>query len=207
MPTLLPPDGQRIDDDDDAHLFRPPAPDPRASARWVKGSFFVALGLFLALGALGLPLTTEAAPLGIVSYEFPLDPDGATRMLASLDETGQGVLGLHLLLDMLFLGAYATFFASALKMMAEDANEVLSPGLREWAARLGPFAWVTGMLDALENASIGFTLANDGLVAPTVPAATSTFAALKFALFLALTLVVFVGFRRGALRAPAAGPS
>lgn len=201
MPPLLPEDGQRIDDDDDAHLFRPPPPNPRDDARWLKGALAVSALLFLLLTVLGAPLRTEAAPLGIVSFEFPIDVAGAVAMIESLDDDGRAILGLHLGLDMAFLLAYATFFSTALTMLAHA--ERLSANTRDWARRLGPFAWITAGLDAMENGAIGVILANGAEVDPMVPVAATTFATTKFALFITLSVFVVAGWCGGGLLAPA----
>jgi hypothetical protein len=138
------------------------------------------IAVMLALEAIGRPLVTEAAPLGIVSFEFAGDVATATRMLESWGEAGRVRAGLTLGLDYLFLVLYAS---------------AIGLGCVWVAPRLGPaLAWGqigAALLDAVENvASIRLLLGSDNAVWP--PLAWGC-AAVKFALVAAGLATVLLG--------------
>ena len=134
----------------------------------------------VALDAIGHPLVTEAAPLGIVSFEFAGDVATATRMLEGWGEAGRVRAGLSLGLDYLFLVLYASAIGLGCLLVARPAGPALAWG------QIGA-AW----LDAVENfALIRLLLGADDAVWPTLAWGC---AAVKFALVGAGLAYVLLG--------------
>jgi hypothetical protein len=118
----------------------------RAFVLWAA----LALLAMASLQVLGGPLKTEAAPMGIISFEFAGELSKAQSMVKSWGEQGQVYAGLNLGLDYLFMVAYAT---------AIGLGCVLAS--RPWAKRVAFLASVglvlswgqllAASLDAVEN--------------------------------------------------------
>lgn len=106
-----------------------------------------ALALSLALAAIGQPLRTEEAPLGILSYEFARSGEHAARILGSWSPTAREHAMLSLGLDYLYLVVYPAWFSLACVLIGRRHPA--------WARRLGGFvAWAVlaaGVFDAVEN--------------------------------------------------------
>jgi hypothetical protein len=126
---------------------------PRHPFNWLstsgqKRAFVVLLVLTLAvmvsLNALGRPLNTEVAPLGIVSFELAGELSLAQSMVESWGQTGQVYAGLNLGLDYVFLVTYSSAIALGCILVARS----LSPraGLLLAWAQFG-----AALLDAIEN--------------------------------------------------------
>ena len=100
--------------------------------------------------ALGGALNTEAAPQGIVSFEFAGDLPTAQKMLASWGAEGQVRAGLNLGLDYVFMTAYAATIGLGCVLMAGKLEARFKP-----LATTGTvLAWgmlAAALLDALEN--------------------------------------------------------
>jgi hypothetical protein len=108
------------------------------------------LALSLALGALGAPLVTPAAPLGIVSFELAGTAEAAQRILASWPPVARERALFVLGLDYLYLAVYPAWLSLAALLVAR--RHAGPP------ARLGEgLAWLVlaaAPLDALENAAL-----------------------------------------------------
>ena len=124
------------------------------SASGQKRAFIVLLALTLvvmaSLNALGGPLNTEVAPLGIVSFELAGELSLAQSMVESWGQTGQVYAGLNLGLDYLFLAAYSSCIALGCVLVTRGLSrrvEFLSftGGLLAWAQS------GAALLDAIEN--------------------------------------------------------
>ena len=91
-----------------------------------KRAFIVLLVLTLAvmvsLNALGGPLNTEVAPLGIVSFELAGELSLAQSMVESWGQIGQVYAGLNLGLDYLFLVAYSSSIALGCVLVARSLS-------------------------------------------------------------------------------------
>jgi hypothetical protein len=139
----------------------------------------------VALNLLGKPLTTDEAPLGIISYEFAGSVNQATSVLDSWYEDAKNMAALSLGLDFLFIFLYAPTIA----MACVWSGEVLSDRSL-FLAKMGiPLAWGTllaGLLDMVENISLIILLLN-GVMNPW-PTIAAWSATLKF-LFIALGLI------------------
>ncbi|HJK91329.1 MAG TPA: hypothetical protein RMH85_07440 [Polyangiaceae bacterium LLY-WYZ-15_(1-7)] len=198
-----------LDDDDDAHLFRPPEPTPAGTRRFAHYAFAVAAALFVALTWMGLPLHTEVAPAGIVSFELARTPGQAIAIVQSWDEAARARAAIHLSVDYAFLLAYAAWLWAALRGLAlrfEARGEAGARGAR-WSRRLAASMWLAAGLDAVENAALGIILAGgfdpedpEGLLSidASWPALAFTCAVFKFAL-VALALGVLIW---GAVKVP-----
>jgi hypothetical protein len=106
--------------------------------------FIFTLAVMVSLNALGRPLNTEVAPLGIVSFELAGELSLAQSMVESWGPTGRVYAGLNLGLDYLFMVAYSSAIALGCVLVARS----LSP-------RVGVLlAWAqfgAALLDAVEN--------------------------------------------------------
>lgn len=149
----------------------------------------VSILILVIFGWLGAPLTTPAAPLGMVSFQFVRTPQQVQALLASWDFRTQLIAAFCLGLDYLFMPAYAL----AISLADRWTGEVLRP--RRWPfASLGAYlvwgVWLAALLDALENAFQAAMLF--GSVSPWLPGPTWLIASLKFGLvFIGLTYAFF----------------
>jgi len=145
------------------------------------------VAVMLALDAIGRPLVTEVAPLGIVSFEFAGDVATATRMLEGWGEAGRVRAGLSLGLDYLFLVLYASAIGLGCLLVARAMGPALAWG------QIG-----AALLDAVENfALIRLLLGSDNAVWPTLAWGC---AAVKFALVGAGLAAVLLGLPFALLR-------
>ena len=74
------------------------------------------------LQVLGKPLATDAAPGGIISYEFAGDLPTAQAILNSWGADGQVAAGLNLGLDFLFLFAYGSSIGLGCVLVAQKQS-------------------------------------------------------------------------------------
>lgn len=130
-----------------------------ASYRWPLFSFLLAGTVLFAslLTCQGKPLRTDAAPKGILSYEFAWTKPQADSILtswASLQETARQ----QLLLDFGFLVFYPLTLSLACVMLAGSSfNKTAAVGISiSWAVLLA------GPLDAIENLALLRMLATNG---------------------------------------------
>lgn len=162
----------------------------RAQTRAFAALFALSIGLMLALNAVGLPLISEAAPLGIVSFELAGDLSTARAMLGSWGESARVAAGLSLGLDYLFLVAYSTSLALGCALVARRLDRRFG----SLAALGAPLAWAqlaAAPLDAVENVALIRLLV--GSEAPIWPVVALWCALPKFGLVAAGLLYVLVG--------------
>jgi hypothetical protein len=140
--------------------------------------------LFAIFQPLGAPLTTSAAPSGIVSFELARTPANAQAMISSWDARAQLYAAFGLGFDFLFMPSYA--FAIALGCLLAAGRH---PG---WFAKLGAwFGWgafAAPLFDAVENIGLWNSLL--GHVNSAWPVVSFWCATFKFALIL---LGIFYG--------------
>ena len=108
------------------------------------------LVVMVGLNALGGPLNTEVAPLGIVSFELAGELAFAQSMVESWGQTGQVYAGLNLGLDYLFLVAYSSSIALGCVLVARSLSR--RGAFLSFAGVL--LAWAqfgAALLDAVEN--------------------------------------------------------
>ena len=149
--------------------------------------FILTMATMIALGATGRPLKTEAAPSGIVSYEFAGDVATADHIIDSWDTSARISAGFNLGLDYLYLLAYSTTIAMALLWLSGSS----SVGWFAYPALIVAWLqWLAAALDAIENYAL-FTMLADGPVDP-YPQVAWWCAAFKFGLVFVGLLLVFV---------------
>ena len=116
--------------------------------RWVLLVILMAgtVILMVKLSRQGQPLRNDAAPNGILSYEFAWNQNQAERMINSWKSVKQ-TAEQQLFLDFGFLVAYPLLFSLACAMLAESRfNQIAMVGVFiSWAVL------AAGPLDAIEN--------------------------------------------------------
>jgi hypothetical protein len=163
----------------------------RTIARSATTASFVLLGV---ITVLGLPLWTEAAPLGIVSLQFATSPEAAATMLDSWSAVPRARLLWAHGLDLLLPVAYAVAIVAASTRLAASSADA-----RRWATIASASAVVAAIADQLENVALGVTI----LLAPSWTAVLVTLvgATVKTALLVvALGALIVAGVRRGGAR-------
>jgi hypothetical protein len=156
--------------------------------------FALAFGLSLWLTALGAPLHTEAAPNGIVSFEFARSAAGARAILDSWDATAREAAMLVQGVDFLYLLAYPAAFSLAAILLGRRLGGA-------WQRGSVPLAWAMWLavpLDTVENLALIEQLRSG----PSDGAAYVAWicAIPKFALVFALTLFLLAGLVRLVVR-------
>lgn len=134
---------------------------------------------FITLGYFDIPLKTDAAPNGIISFEFAKGIEQSIAIISSWDMTAKIYAGLSLGIDFLFLVVYGIFFATACYLIAQkyiNKNTlVYKTGLL-----LSKLQFVAAFFDAIENiALIKLLLGSNNSIFPSI---AYYFAAVKFAI-------------------------
>jgi len=153
---------------------------------YARPKVFVALLLLtvlvMAVFALtGAPLTTSAAPLGIVSLELAGNAATAERILASWDDNTRLRAAFGLGIDYLYMPLYSTTIGLACVWAAEALRR------RRWpfVAAGSPLAWglwLAALADAIENVALA-TIMFHGVAEPW-PQVSFWCASVKFALII-----------------------
>ena len=118
---------------------------------WILGLLvFFAIGFTLIMQVVGAPLRTEAAPLGIISFEFAGTIDSAGAILASWDEAQRMQAAFSLGLDYLYMVIYALAISFSCLALAA-AFRLRSTLLGGIGLALGWAQWLAAALDAMEN--------------------------------------------------------
>jgi len=154
---------------------------PTAHRRVVQhASTAVAVGLLVAITVLGLPLRTEAAPLGVVSLQLAASPDLATLMLDSWASVLRSrVLWTHGL-DLVLPFAYALAVGTAATRAAARIPSV-GPSAQVSAGAV----LVAAIADQVENVAMVLTILDVpswGSVLVTLASATVKFTTLAVAI-------------------------
>lgn len=154
---------------------------PAARRRAVQhASTAVAVGLLVTITVLGLPLRTDAAPLGLVSLQLAASPDVAARMLDSwASGLRSRVLWTHGL-DLVLPFAYALAVGTAATRAAARVASV-GPSAQIAAGAV----LVASIADQVENVAMVLTILDVpswGSVLVTLASATIKFATLAVAL-------------------------
>lgn len=132
----------------DRHPFRWLSEPCQKNAFWFLFAFTIVV--IVCMQVLGAPLNTEAAPAGIVTYEFARTLSNAQAIIASWGSEEQVYAGLNLGLDYLFMAAYGLTIGLGCVLVARglaDRVKFLTPVgvVLAWGALLA------ALLDALEN--------------------------------------------------------
>jgi hypothetical protein len=162
---------------------------------WWPRFFWLLLGLTIVLmtvfGITGAPLTTDAAPYGVVSFELAGTVEKANQILDSWDVEAQLRAAFGLGLDYVFMLAYASTIAFGCGMAARMLQDNSWPlarwgGLLSWAVILAAF------LDILENIALASIIF--GSVASPWPQIARWCAIPKFVLvFMGIVYVIYGG--------------
>lgn len=153
-----------------------------------------ALGLTAVFQVIGAPLTTGAAPAGILSFEFAGTLANAQAMIASWGPQAQLNAALSLGLDFL----YPPVYAAAISLSLLAAAPHLPKRWRKLAGWLAGLVWLAAALDYVENLALIQLLF--GSTWAVWPPLAWTCAALKFAILLPGIFLALVGGVRAALR-------
>lgn len=113
------------------------------------------LGMMFVLNWLAVPLETEAAPYGIISYELAGSASRSAKIIASWDDTARQLAAFSLGLDFLFLVVYSTTIGLAC-VWAAGVLQSLGWRLAIVGIPLAWGTWLAAALDALEN--VGLTI-------------------------------------------------
>lgn len=159
-------------------------------ARWFQALLALSLAMLALMGWIGSPLTTPAAPQGIVSFEFAWSEQQTQAMLDSWPAETQLRAAFIQGLDFLYLLVYGAAFGLGCLLSAEVLQA------RRWPLAGAGLALAWGMalaagFDFVEN--IGLTLALFGWVASPWPQIAAICAGLKFALLFAALVYLFYG--------------
>ena len=130
-------------------------PSSRRSVFWVLAA--VSVLLLVVLNLAGANLVNDQAPYGIVSFELAGSTEKAGAILTSWNDAARISAAFNLVLDYLFMLAYAT----AIGLGSLVAGEALAR--RGWPlARLGPWlGWaliLAALCDAIENRALWLVL-------------------------------------------------
>ena len=155
------------------------------------------LGVMTVLNFVDLPLRNVAAPWGVVSFEFAGSVEKARAILDSWDGTARMRATFGLGFDHLFIFAYSLTIAlgcvGTSGLLRKHRPVIARAGLPlAWGA------WMAGVLDMTENASLFTMLLNN----PTSPWPQVAWwaAAVKFLLVLAGIVYMVLGAALGLLR-------
>jgi hypothetical protein len=134
---------------------------PSAQNRAFVVLFVLTVAVMVILNVLGVPMKTEQAPGGIISFEFARELAVARGMVQSWGETGRVYAGLNLGLDYLFLFCYSSAIGLGCVLVARGLS-----GWIEVLAVVGlPLSWaqfVAALLDAVENYALIQVLLGSG---------------------------------------------
>jgi hypothetical protein len=126
---------------------------PEAQKRFWFASLLTSAVSLLAIKVLDISLVTNAAPSGIISFEFAGSMARAQQILNSWDAEAKIRCGLSLGIDYLFLVAYAVFISISCTYVAKALTK-----RQLFLANLGYLlAWAqlaAALLDAIENAAL-----------------------------------------------------
>ncbi len=163
-------------------------PERRARFFWpLLGLTIVLLVVFAVTGA---PLTTEAAPYGVVSFELAGSLQTAAEILASWDANAQLRAAFGLGLDYLFMVVYASTIALGTGMAARTLRRRGWP-LARWSEVVAWGVILAALLDAVENIALLTLLW--GTLANPWPALARGCATLKFVLLFVGIVYAFYG--------------
>ena len=124
---------------------------------WWPRFFWPLLGLTILLmiifGITGAPLTTEAAPYGVVSFELAGTVDVIEQILDSWNAEAQLRAAFGLGLDYLFMVVYASTIALGCGMAARILKDSGWP-LYRWGNLLSWLVILAAFLDVIENLAL-----------------------------------------------------
>jgi hypothetical protein len=155
------------------------------------------LVVMFALNGVGAVLNTEAAPLGIVSFELAGGVSTVQAILDSWDLQARVHAGFSLGFDFLFLVLYSTAIGYACAWVASGLRDSARP-LASFGILLAWGQWLAALLDGVENTALWIILMNG----PSVPWPQIAWwcAAVKFTLVLLGLVYAMLGGVWAAIR-------
>lgn len=135
---------------------------PSAQGRALAILAVLMVAIFIVFLMIGASLYTEAAPQGMLSYEFAGSQAQATRILESWSSSAREQAMLFQGLDYLYLFIYPAFLSLGCARVALRLSR-LAPRLAYLGMRLSWFVLAAGLFDAVENYALIWQL----MVAPT----------------------------------------
>jgi hypothetical protein len=160
----------------------------RRRLMWIaSGVSMLVLSVFNGMGA---PLTTPAAPWGMISFQLARTPERVQAILASWDALTRQSAAFCLGLDYLFMLAYALAIGLAARWVGVALKQRGWP-LAGSGVPLAWAVWLAALLDAIENAAQTAMLF--GSSNAIVPGLTWLVALVKFSLVFAALVYVFYG--------------
>ncbi len=139
------------------HPFESIPPDKRRAV--FVPLFILTIAVMVTLNVTSTPLTTEAAPLGIISFEFAGDVSTAQAILDSWTLQAHVHAGFSLGFDFVFLILYSSAIACACAWVASGLRET-TPSLASFGLLLAWGQWLAALLDGVENTGLWVTLSN-----------------------------------------------
>lgn len=109
--------------------------------------------MMVVMNQIALPLETDAAPYGIISFELAGDAAASRNIIASWDETARIHAAFSLGLDYLFLVVYSTTIGLAC-IWTVDVLESNSWRLAGIGITLAWGLWFAALLDGIENTGL-----------------------------------------------------
>lgn len=178
-----------------------PAPWRRRLMWIASGISILALSVFNWIGA---PLTTPAAPWGMISYQLARTPEQVQAILASWDALTRQAAAFCLGLDYLFMPAYALAIGLAARWVGVALKQRGWP-LASAGIPLAWGLWLAALLDGIENAFQAAMLF--GSSNALLPGLTWLAALVKYALVFAALVYVFYALAvRLGIRLPDSAP-
>jgi hypothetical protein len=124
-----------------------------AQKRLWFGSLTISAVSLLAIKALDESLVNDAAPSGIISFEFARSITRAQQILSSWDAADKIRCALSIGVDYLFLVSYALFISVGCAYIA-NALKIRKPFLAKIGFVLGWAQFIAALLDAIENTAL-----------------------------------------------------
>lgn len=159
--------------------------------RFVWPLLGLTLLLMIVFGITGAPLTTEAAPYGVVSFELAGTVETMEQILSSWDADTQLRAAFGLGLDFLFMLLYASTIAFGCGMASRVLKSSGWP-LASWGNLLSWAVILAAVLDIIEN--IALTAVIFGSVVSPWPEIARVCAVIKFILiFISVVYALYGG--------------
>jgi len=111
------------------------------------------------LSLVGAPLTTAAAPAGIISFEFAGNVSQAEKILASWDADASQRAAFVQGLDFLFIPLYSGAIAFGC-LMASSVLRTMGRAMASLGETLAWLVFLAGLLDIIENVALIVMLFN-----------------------------------------------
>jgi hypothetical protein len=162
--------------------------DPKNRKKVLIFLLLAVILIFSIFRFLDMPLQTEAAPSGIVSFELAGTPEKAGKIMASWDTHANLYAAFGLGFDFLFMMIYASTISLACLMASTRKSG--------WFSRLGTWlgwgAFLAATLDAIENIALWNLLS--GNVPNNWPAVAAWCAIFKFTFILLGVMYALIGW-------------